>query len=364
MKERMDLRKSYFPGKYIQGNGAINDLPDLIDLYGGKAFILLTPSMKDTVMQRGLAEGQTVEIFRGPCCWQEVDRLIELVKKDDYTVIVGIGGGKVVDTAKVIADKLNLRVIMAPSVASSSAPYSSCSVMYTPENIYESVYYEKHSPDVLLVDNQVIINAKPRYLVAGMADSLAVLFEGRACLKNEARNSLGAKQPFFAVALSQYCFDMLIKYGEQAKAACETKVVTPALERIIEVNLMTAGIAFEGTGLAAAHAIHNGLTLIPEVHNYIHGEIVAFGVLCELFLSDAEPQEMDLVYDFCERVGLPTTLAQLGIANFDRDTVFAAAKMTVEDPYLPHEGKYITAEDVFAAIVSADAMGKARKAKA
>jgi glycerol dehydrogenase len=364
MEPRMDMRVSYFPGKCLQGNGIIKDLPTYIDLFGGDAFLVVTPSMEKLVRSLGLADKHKMVVFRGPCCWQEVDKLIATAKEGNHTVVVAIGGGKVVDSAKVVADKLNLRCIMVPSVAASSAAFSGCSVMYTPDNVEEGVYYEKHSPDVLMLDNEIIIGAKTRYFVAGMGDALAVYFEGRGCNKTGSQNSLHANQTFCALAMCEYCYDALLRYGLAAKLAYDKKVVTPALERMIEVNLLSAGIAFEGAGLAAAHAIHNGLTLIPSVRNdMLHGEIVAFGVLSELHLTNAEPEEMAEVYDFCEKVGLPTTFADLGIADVDRETLMEVAEFTYNDPYLHHDGPNITAKDIMFAMVAADAMGQARKNK-
>lgn len=362
MEPRMDMRVSYFPGKCVQGNGIIKDLPHYIDLFGGKAFLVVTPSMEKLVRSLGLADQHKMVVFRGPCCWDECNKLIDIAKEGDYTVVVAIGGGKVVDSAKVVADKLDLRSIMVPSVAASSAAFSGCSVMYTPDNIEEGVYYEKHSPDVLMLDNEVIIGAKTRYFVAGMGDALAVLFEGRGCNRTGSQNSLHGNQTFLALAMCEYCYDALIRYGFIAKEAYDRKVVTPAVERMIEVNLLSAGIAFEGAGLAAAHAIHNGLTLIPTIReDMLHGEIVAFGVLSELHLTNAVPEEMDEVYDFCERVGLPTTFEDLGIADVTNETLMEVAEFTNDDPYLHHDNPNIVAKDIMAAMVAADAYGRARK---
>ncbi len=359
MANAMDLRKSYFTGKYIQGNNAIGELPGLIDLYGGKAFLLVTPSMISLAEARGWKNLYTVRAFSAHCCWQEINRLIEEVSQGGYTVIVGLGGGKVVDTAKVIGDKLDLRVIMVPSVAASSAAFSACSVIYTPEGIAESVYYEKHSPDVLLVDNEIIIGSGVRYFVAGMGDALATYFEGRACQKTGAQNSLSARQTFCALALSEYCYKSILEYGLAAKLAYEKKAVTPAVERIIEINLLAAGIAFEGSGLAAAHAIHNGLTILPEIHSCLHGEIVAFGILAELHLTDAPPGELAELYDFYKQVGLPTTFEELHLEGISREKLHDVAIAAYNDPYLHHEGNNITAGEILNAIIAADAMGGA-----
>lgn len=352
------LRKSYFTGKYIQGNGAIQELPALIDLYGGKAFLLVTPSMLGLVKARGWDQRYTVRVFSGPCSWPEIQALIEEAGQKAHTVIVGLGGGKVVDTAKVVGDKLGLHIIVAPSVAASSAAFSACSVLYSAAGAAESVYYTRHSPDVLLVDNTIIIGADVRYFVAGMADALSTYFEGQACLRSGSPSSLGGKQTFCALAMGRYCYETILTYGPDAKLAYAAGVVTPAVERLIEINLLTAGIAFEGSGLAAAHAIHNGLTILPEIHRYLHGEVVAFSILAELQLGDYSPEEIAAVYAFYRQVGLPATLAGLGLADIGRERLLAVAQAAYADPYLQHEGANITAADIADAMLAADALGK------
>ena len=360
----MDLRKSYFCGKYIQGNNAIDELPELINLYGGKAFMLVTPSMNKMCEEHKLVNANShYEVFRGPCCFEEVERLQGIAEQGDYTVVVGIGGGKVVDTAKVIADKLDMHVIMVPTVAASSASFSACSVMYTRDNVEAGVYYEKHSPDVLLLDNSLLVGAKTRYFVAGMADALTTFFEARGCVQNGAPNSLHSRQTFIAMAMAEYCMETILDYGVIAKTDYENKIITPALERMLEINILGAGIAFEGTGLAASHAIHNGITTLPVHKDYLHGEIVNFGILSELHLKDSDPDELNRIYDFSEKVGLPTTFADLGMEGISDDQLMDVAKATYDDPYLHHDGVNITAEEIFYAMKAADAVGRARKGK-
>lgn len=59
--------------------------------------------------------------------------------------------------------------------------------------------------------------------------------------------------------------------GVKAKIALEAGVCTPAVEKIIEANTLLSGIGFESAGLAGAHAIHNGLTVLEECHHMYHG---------------------------------------------------------------------------------------------
>ena len=100
--------------------------------------------------------------------------------------------------------------------------------------------------------------------------------------------------------------------------AAEQHVVTPALERVIEANTYLSGVGFESGGLAAAHAVHNGLTAIPDAHHYYHGEKVAFGTVTQLVLENAPVEEIETVAALSHAVGLPITLAQLDIKKMCR----------------------------------------------
>jgi glycerol dehydrogenase len=148
-----------------------------------------------------------------------------------------------------------------------------------------------------------------------------------------------------------------------AKIASEMRIVTPALEQIIEVNILLSGIGFESGGLATAHSVHNGLTALAETHSFYHGEKVAFGVLTGLQLADAAPQESDTVFSFCEDVGLPTTLADVGLGNADRQKLMLAAeRASASVQPIHHEAGAITPVTVLDAMFAADAIGRARRA--
>jgi glycerol dehydrogenase len=114
--------------------------------------------------------------------------------------------------------------------------------------------------------------------------------------------------------------------------------------------------------LASAHSIHNGLTALEETHAYYHGEKVAFGVLAGLQLTDAPAEETEIVFSFCEEVGLPTTLADIGLRNFDRNRLMSAAeKACAPGESIHHEAGKITPEKVLNAMLAANAIGEYRK---
>ena len=357
--------KAVFPGKYIQGQGSLKELPQLVSLFGEKGVVLASPTGIATILPpyREAWQGIALQIdrFNGECCEKELDRLAKLVEREKVDVLVGLGGGKTIDTAKIVADRRGIPVIIVPSIASTDAPCSGCAVIYSDGGVFERVSYQKTNPQVVLVDSRIIAHAPSRFLVAGMGDALSTWFEGRSCQRTQSRNECGGLSTLAAVHLARLCYDTLLAHGVAAKVACERHVVTPALDHIIEANILLSGLGFESSGLASAHSIHNGLTALDETHAFYHGEKVAFGVLAGLFLTDGAPAEIDEVYGFCESVGLPTTLAHIGVRNADREKLERVAEKACEPAEgIHHEAGAITPSKVLDAMILADGYGEAR----
>ncbi|MFH0783057.1 MAG: glycerol dehydrogenase [Pseudomonadota bacterium] len=362
------LNKILFPGKYIQGVGAFRELPSLVTLLGSRGLILASPTAHGTILPGAGLDLQAlslpVEQFAGECCEKELARLAAIIVEKHVDVLVGMGGGKTIDTAKIAADRANIPVIVVPTIASTDAPCSGCAVLYSEQGVFESVYYQKSSPAAVLVDTKIIANSPVRFLVAGMGDALATWFEARSCNATQSQNECGGLSTLTGLSLARLCYDTLLQYGAMAKIAAEQHIITPALEHIIEANILLSGVGFESGGLASAHSIHNGLTALEETHSYFHGEKVAFGVLAGLQLVGSPPEESSAMFSFCEEIGLPTTLADIGLRDFNRDKLLPVAqKACAPGEYIHHEAGKITPEKVLHAILAANAIGEYRKGK-
>jgi glycerol dehydrogenase len=362
------FKKAVFPGKYIQGVGAVRELPALIDLLGKQGLILASPSVSKKVLpQCGIDfRAQTIhtEVFGGECCEDELSRLSTIMRQEHVDVLVGMGGGKTIDTAKIAADRAGIPVIVVPTIASTDAPCSGCAVVYSNEGVFESVSYQKSNPAAVLVDLDIIAAAPTRFLVAGMGDALSTWFEARSCDRTHAPNECGGYATTVGLSIAKLCYETLLTYGTAAKLANDNQIVTPAFDHIVEANILLSGIGFESAGLATAHSLHNGLTALAETHSYYHGEKVAFGVLTGLQLTDAPPQESDTVFSFCEDVGLPTALADIGLGDVDRQKLMLAAeKACAPGQPIHHEAGEITPAQVLHAMLAADALGQSRKAR-
>ena len=162
-----------------------------------------------------------------------------------------------------------------------------------------------------------------------------------------------------ALALAELCYRTLLADGVEALRAAERKEVTPALERIIEANVLLSGLGFESGGLAAAHAVHNSLTEVPGSHAFLHGEKVAFGVLVQLMLEKAEPEQVKEVLGFCRSVGLPTTLAEIGCGDLSQEMLSKVAiRATLPGEWMRNEPFPVDSKMVERAILAADNAGR------
>lgn len=354
------------PGKYIQGKGEIKELSKYIKLLGTKIFFIaskntnkrvgkiIEESMKDI-------EGSKVifSSFAGECTMSEINKAVEQCECSDCNIVLAAGGGKTIDTAKAVADKLNMPIVVVPTIASNDAPCSGIAIIYNEDGVIVKALFTKRNPDLVLVDSEIIANAPVRMLVAGMGDALATFFEARAVKNSGSKTMARGQSTNTAYSMAKLCYEILLKDGLQAKKDNEKNLVSKAFENVLEANIYLSGVGFESGGLAAAHAINDGFTHLPETHQVYHGEKVAFGTIVQLILEDAP--ELNEVLDFCVSVGLPVTLEQLGVADKGEDNIKKVAKFACHKAQSTKNMPFPVDEDmVCKAILKADQLGKAK----
>jgi glycerol dehydrogenase len=355
------------PSRYTQGWNATASLGEEIVNLGleGPALIIAGKSaisMLSGVWKSSLnAAGLTHSIFRfgGECSPSEIERGIAAANHSDARIIIGAGGGKVLDTARAVAAGLELPVVNCPTVASSDAPCSALSVVYTDEGIFQEYRIYGRNPDLVLVDTEVIVRSPARLLVAGMGDALATWFEAKVCSDGNVRNMRGGASTRSALALAELCYRTLLADGAGALEALGMQTVTPALDRLVEANTLLSGLGFESSGLAAAHAIHNGLTAAAETHRFFHGEKVAFGVLVQLMLESKSSAILEEVLDFSASVGLPITFSDIGLAAPGPEVLEQIARRaTAKGETIHNEPFKVSPEMVVDALRAADGAGE------
>lgn len=370
------MRKAFIcPTKYVQGEDELLNLGFFIKTFGDSAFLIAEDEDIERVREQLDATAKKFGVsffesdFKGKTTKKEIKRLQKIAEKEQCACTIGLGGGKAIDTAKCVAEGKN--VIIVPTIAASDAATSHSAVLYTDDGAFDEYAYFNQNPSVVLLDTTVIAKAPTRFLVSGMGDALATYFEARATAQSYSdvnaglpcgalnRDAPPAKGTRAALALAELAYETILEEGAKAKEACENDVVTQALENVVEANILLSGLGFESGGLAAAHAIHDGLTELEKIREYTHGEIVAFGTLAQLILENAPQEEIITVLDFCLELDLPVCLEDIGLEEISEDDLQKVAHKACVPEESIHSMPFPVAEgDVMAAILTADRIGK------
>ena len=351
------------PMKYVQGAGVLTSGLHHLQNLGNHILLLCDSFVFELVgakLQEDLVE-KAVKVtyvpFNGETSMSEIQRVSAKAQEVQANVVIGLGGGKTIDAAKAIGDALALPVAILPTVASTDAPTSAISVIYTEEGLFDRYVFYKQNPALVLVDTGVIAKAPPRLLAAGMAYALATWVEVRAIAKNQSQTLAGGQPTLAAQAIAEKCEAVLFENAEQAMIDCENKQVTPALEAVVEANTLLSGLGFESGGLAIAHAIHNGFTAIPgPIHTLSHGEKVAYGTLTQLILEEAPKEMLDRYLNLYQKLGLPMTLKDLKLENISYEELLKVGQLaTKENETSQRVGFALDAKKVTDALFAVDA---------
>ncbi|MFC1821013.1 glycerol dehydrogenase [Thermodesulfobacteriota bacterium] len=300
-----------------------------------------------------------IMFFNGECTDQEVQHHVKQIEREPIDSLIAVGGGKCLDAGKCIGHCVSVPVIMCPTVASTDAPCSACSVIYTPEGAFERPWFFPESPALVLVDTGVVIRAPLRFLVAGIGDAMSTYYEARTCFLNpKARTMVGARPTAMAFAIAELGAKLLFENGVKAIESVKKTEVNEAVENVIEANTLLSGIGFESGGLAASHGIAQVFPVIPFLHDkYMHGEMVALGVLVHKCLERDEA-EARRVASFFAQVGLPVHLRQLSL---DIELNAKEIKLIIDEAmnvfFIHHEPFEVTSEKLMKALLDANALG-------
>jgi glycerol dehydrogenase len=309
------------PGTYLQGSGVLRAVGPHLARLGKSAAGVVDPVIRAQVepaLQAGCAaEGIAwhPESFLGECTEAAVEKLAAAARAANPEMVIGAGGGKALDTGKLVAESLGLPSVMIPTIAATDAPTSRVAVLYTEEHAQLRVVRLRANPRLVVVDTAIIVRAPIRFLVSGMGDALSTWPEARACAAGGRRTPVGGCPTRAALGLAEICYRTVLTHGRQACADAAAGRVTEAFEAVVEANTLLSGLGFESGGLAAAHSLYAGLSTLPTRTPYLHGEKVAFGVVVQSVLEGWPDGERKELLDFYRDVGLPGTLTAVGLGE-------------------------------------------------
>lgn len=353
------------PSRYVQGRYELNLLKEYTDPYGDRVLILVDTFFYDTyknTFEEMYKEGESKVLileFKGEITVDKIDKIANDVKEFAPNVVVGMGGGKTMDTAKAVSDKYKAATIIIPTTASTDAPTIGLSVIYTETGEHVGARHYIKNPDLVLLDTDIISKAPIRFLVAGMGDALATYIETRANLESHSPNYVGKGfcSTIAVEAIAKACHKTILEKGYSAKLAAEKGLCTIDVEDVIEANTLLSGLGVQNSSCAGAHSIAEGITILPSCAKLLHGEVVAFGILVQLIIEGREQAEIEEIYNFFNKVGLPSTFEMLGIPNASEEDIMNVAKESLKS-YWDVEPFPVDAKMIYDAIIMADILGR------
>ena len=310
------------PAQVVRGFGAIEQVGDAIARFGSRPLIVGGARSLDGVKSRLKSVFKShsltaAKAFYGEDCSETtLANLKQAVADHQADFIIGVGGGKALDTAKLLAHQCNLAIVTIPTSAATCAAWTALSNVYSEQHAFLYDVGLSRCPDLLMLDYDLIATAPQRTLIAGIGDAIAKWYEASVSSGSSDKTLLIA-----AVQQARVLRDILFQKSE---AALQTPLGSEWQE-VVDASVLMAGV-IGGIGGAqcrtvAAHAVHNGLTHLLASHHALHGEKVAFGILVQLRLEEmvqgnqlaaASRQQLLKFYD---QIGLPKTLEDLGLGE-------------------------------------------------
>ncbi|KHD85549.1 glycerol dehydrogenase [Heyndrickxia ginsengihumi] len=284
------------------------------------------------------------ELYSGECSLSEIERLTNVIKQSSFEAVIGIGGGKVLDLTKAVGDEAKVPTILIPTLASNCAPWTPLTVYYNDEGQFLYYKYHKTNTNIVLVEPRIILDSPLQYFTAGIADTLAKWYEADVIIRKLEEIPLSVEIAYYA---AKTCKDVLIQNSIKAVEDLKRGELSYELVKVIETVFMAGGMV-GGFGdeygrVSGAHAIHNGLTQVPDTHHLLHGEKVAYGILVQLALEE-NWDEIKHLLNFYKALGLPYNLAALHLSLADSSKL----QKVIEAAVKPEETIHLIGENVSA----------------
>ncbi len=305
------------PAQLLRGNGILSQLPQYLSRYGSKALVIAGKNA-NRVTASYLSNTDLEIIYTdaiAACSDENLATLRQIVQQEKPDAIIGIGGGKVLDTAKLIAYQSKLPIATVPTTGATCAAWTALSNVYDANGAFSYDVTLDRCPDLMLVDYDVIATAPKRTLVSGIGDAIAKWYESSVSSGSSEKTMVIA-----AVQEARILRDILFQKSAEAIANPNSPVWREVVDATVCLAGAIGGIGGASCRTVAAHAVHNALTHLPQAYGTLHGEKVAYGILVQLRLEEFNGNQLATssrhqLLKFYQEIGLPTSLNDLGLSQ-------------------------------------------------
>lgn len=282
-------------------------------------------SVLDSLRAAG-AEARVLE-HSGFCCREDALAFSESGGLDGVDVVVGCGGGLILDYSKCLAHLAGASLVTVPTSSAQCCAYTSIACCYTREGRYVSTSHFPREPAAALLDLSVLSRQPSRLLAAGALDAMAKKIEIEFWTRLDAQAGLSgasAAAPGIAAAISDFIYDDIDSKIDAALADLGQGKPSPAIRDVVFDSIVGAGIVSGISGgsrqTALAHRLYYGArTLHPAwAARYTHGELVAVGLVMQHVWNGA-PEKAAALATRLRRWGLATALGELGFSLGDAE---------------------------------------------
>ena len=351
------MKDCYF-ADYTIGTGAYEAFDSVCTPLGKRALIIggetaLEKSREKLMKNLGRFEIVDTVVYGRECYRKRIEELHNKYKNSDADFVIGVGGGKAIDTSKCVADMLKIPVVTVPTIASTCAASSALAVIYDENHSYVGFWYLKRPAHHCFIDTEIIANAPDMYFRAGIGDTIAKFYE----VEFSARGKQTSFKDDLGISISRMSCEPLMRRAAQAYADCRNHVITSDLEETALIILVSTGMVSmlinEDFNGAMAHALFYGLTVIPGFEEkFLHGDVVGYCTIVQCVL-DGNLEEAKRIRRLISEMGVETTLSGRGI-QVNYDTLLPVLESAVKDPDMKVIPYKITPQMIFEAIVKVE----------